>query len=65
MRADGSHRVVLNTPIKKEIKFGSVTGEQPQGGYLYFMGSIDDKPKLELLQMKVKLVDYCFPNLVN
>nr|POE54575.1 brefeldin a resistance protein [Quercus suber] len=32
MRADGSHRVVLNTPIKKEIKFGAPTGGAPQGG---------------------------------
>lgn len=53
MRADGSHRVVLNTPILKSVKFGSVTGEAPVGGYVYFMGSIDGSAKLELLQMKV------------
>ena len=53
MRADGSHRVILNTPIKKELRFGSVTGEAPVGGYVHFMGSIDGKPKLELLQLKV------------
>lgn len=53
MRADGSHRVILNTPIKRELQFGTVTGEAPQGGYVYFMGSIDGKPKLELLQLKV------------
>ena len=54
MRADGSHRVILNSPIKKEIKFGSVSGGEPQGGLIYFMGSIDSQPKLELLQLKVR-----------
>ncbi|KAG8630942.1 hypothetical protein KVT40_000082 [Elsinoe batatas] len=54
MRADGSHRVILNTPIKKELRFGSVKGEAPVGGYIYFMGSIDGRPKLELLQLKVR-----------
>nr|POE87859.1 brefeldin a resistance protein [Quercus suber] len=58
MRADGSHRVVLNTPIKKEIKFGAPTGGAPQGGYMYFMGTIDKgdgaPSGLELLQLKVR-----------
>lgn len=58
MRADGSHRVVLNTPIKKEIKFGAPTGGPPQGGYMYFMGTIDKSDGkaggLELLQLKVR-----------
>lgn len=53
MRADGSHRVALNTPVVKGVNFGSVTGEPPVGGYIYFMGSIDGSAKLELLQMKV------------
>ena len=53
MRADGSHRVVLNSPIKKELKFGNPDGKAPSGGYLYFWGSIDGKPQLELLQLKV------------
>lgn len=54
MRAEGSHRVILNTPIKKELKFGTVSGEPPTGGYMYFMGSIDGQPKLEMLQLKVR-----------
>ena len=53
MRADGSHRVVLNTPVKKEITFGSPQGGQPQGGLMFFMGTIDGKSSLELLQLKV------------
>ena len=53
MRADGSHRVVLNSPIKKELKFGDPDGKAPPNGYLYFWGSMDGKPQLELLQLKV------------
>lgn len=55
MRADGSHRVILNTPVKKEIKFGTPKGEAPSNGYLYFMGTVDGKEGLELLQLKVGL----------
>lgn len=56
MRADGSHRVALNTPIVKGVKFGSVTGDAPVGGFIYFLGSIDGSAKLEMLQMKVRLL---------
>ncbi|KAK4983911.1 hypothetical protein LTR66_008666 [Elasticomyces elasticus] len=52
MRADGSHKVVLNTPIKKELKFGNPKGEEPVGGYVYFMGSVG--AGLELLQLKMR-----------
>lgn len=54
MRADGSHRVILNTPIKKEIKVGAVNGGPPTSGYIYFMGSIENQPTLEFLQLKVR-----------
>ena len=57
MRADGSHRLILNTPVKKEIKFGSVAGDAPQGGLVYFMGSVGDGG-LQLLLLKV-----CRPSL--
>lgn len=53
MRADGSHRVVLNTPVKKEINFGAVSGGAPQSGLMLFMGTIDGKTSLEMLQLKV------------
>lgn len=53
MRAEGSHRVMLNTPVKKELKFGTPSGDKPQGGYMYFMGTIEGKDGLELLQLKV------------
>ncbi|EMC93518.1 hypothetical protein BAUCODRAFT_75922 [Baudoinia panamericana UAMH 10762] len=53
MRADGSHRVVLNTPIEKKIKFGGKLGGPPEGGLILFAGTIDGKPGLETLQLKV------------
>lgn len=55
MRADGSHRVVLNTPIKKEIKFGTPSGGPPTNGFIYFMGTFDGRDNLEMLQIKVRL----------
>jgi Ran-binding protein 3 len=59
MRAEGSHRVVLNTIVKKELKFGDPKGGPPQGGSLLFMGTIpgveeDNTGKLELLQIRVR-----------
>ncbi|THY31845.1 hypothetical protein D6D01_02760 [Aureobasidium pullulans] len=54
MRADGSHRVILNTPIQKGLKFGDVHGARPTGGYMSFMGSLDGKPTLEFLQLKLR-----------
>ena len=54
IRADGSHRVVLNTPVKKEINFGAATGGPPQGGLMLFMGSLEGMGGLELLQLKVR-----------
>ncbi|TKA81815.1 hypothetical protein B0A49_00579 [Cryomyces minteri] len=54
LRAEGSQRVALNSPILKELKIGNPQGGPPVGGYVYFMGSVDDKPQLELLQLKMK-----------
>ncbi|KAF2721420.1 hypothetical protein K431DRAFT_268459 [Polychaeton citri CBS 116435] len=55
MRAEGSHRVVLNTPVKKEIHFGSSKGGgPPANGYMFFQGVIDGKESLQLLQLKMK-----------
>lgn len=52
MRADGSHRVVLNSPIQKELKVGDVKGEKPTNGLVLFMGTMDSDD-LEMLQLKV------------
>ncbi|KAK8218963.1 hypothetical protein IWZ01DRAFT_538514 [Phyllosticta capitalensis] len=54
MRADGSHRVVLNSPIQKELKFGGVpNGTKPTNGYVFFMGTMEGNG-IELLQLKMK-----------
>jgi Ran-binding protein 3 len=56
MRADGSHRVILNTPLLKEATFGGPKGGKPAGGYIYFMGAMEGdegEGKLEMLQLKV------------
>ncbi|KAK0268174.1 hypothetical protein LTR35_015720 [Friedmanniomyces endolithicus] len=54
MRADGSHRVVLNTPVSKEIKVGAPTGGPPQGGLMLFFGTVEGGSGLEMLQVKMK-----------
>lgn len=59
MRADGSQRLVLNTPVQKDIKFGAASGGPPQGGLVLFMGAVDGKKTLEMLQLKVSLLFIC------
>lgn len=54
MRADGSHRVVLNTPVKKELKVGDFKGDKPTGQYVMFWGS-HGGANLELMQLKVNV----------
>ena len=54
MRADGSHRVILNTPVQKALKYGDVRGERPTGHFMSLVGSLDGKPQLEVLQLKVR-----------
>lgn len=58
MRADKSHRLLLNTPILKHGKYGTSEGKAPSNGLMLFTGTIDDKP-VELLQLKV-CSSYCF-----
>ncbi|KAI4718989.1 hypothetical protein E4T48_04754 [Aureobasidium sp. EXF-10727] len=54
MRADGSHRVILNTPVQKALKYGDVRGERPTGHFMSLVGSLDGKPQLEVLQLKLR-----------
>lgn len=42
MRSDGVHRVILNTPLYKEIKFGTPTGNLPTGKLVNVAG-VDNK----------------------
>lgn len=51
MRADGSHRIVLNSAVKKEIRVEDPSGGAPKGKTVCFLGFEDGKPIL--MQLKV------------
>jgi Ran-binding protein 3 len=53
MRAEGSHRVVLNSPVQKGSKFGEETGERPKGQKFYFLGRPEGSDRLETMILKV------------
>ncbi|OCK81899.1 hypothetical protein K432DRAFT_3988 [Lepidopterella palustris CBS 459.81] len=55
MRADGSHRLVLNTPIQKNLKFGTAKGEMPTNGQMLFLGSGDGTAKVESMLLKMRV----------
>lgn len=44
MRTDGVHRLILNTPIVKGMKFGSADGKEPQGKTMIISGFDEGKP---------------------
>jgi Ran-binding protein 3 len=52
MRAEGSHRVVLNSPVQKGSKFGEETGERPKGQKFYFLGQPEGSDRLETMILK-------------
>ncbi|KAF2454991.1 hypothetical protein BDY21DRAFT_76171 [Lineolata rhizophorae] len=54
MRADGSQRLALNSPIRKDLQFGDVSGAPPKGGNIVFMGNLPEGNGLELLQLKLR-----------
>jgi Ran-binding protein 3 len=57
LRSDGSHRLVLNTPFTKEMKFGGdATGEKPTGSVLLFRGFLEGQEKQSALQIKVSFL---------
>ena len=53
MRTDGVHRVVLNTPVFKDMKVGDADGNEPTGKTMLLTGLEDGKPAL--FQIKVSL----------
>lgn len=54
MRAEGSHRVVLNSPIHRDLKVGDPKGEKPTAGMVYFLGSLDKERAHEMLLLRLK-----------
>lgn len=44
MRADGTHRLVLNTPVFKEMNVGTHDGNEPSGRTMHLTGLEEGKP---------------------
>lgn len=63
MRADGSHKVMLNSPITKDINLRDPTGGEPKGKNALFMGF--DNGKLKLMQLKVNMIGVPVTHLQN
>ena len=53
LRADGSHRLALNSPITKEINMRDPMSGPPKGKQAIFLGFYDGKPTT--MQLKVSL----------
>jgi Ran-binding protein 3 len=53
MRAEGSHKVILNSPVQKGSKCGEQTGERPKGQKFYFLGRPEGSEGLETMILKV------------
>ncbi|RMD41684.1 hypothetical protein DV735_g3427, partial [Chaetothyriales sp. CBS 134920] len=51
MRADGVHRVILNSPVFKGMKVGTNEGKPPVGRTMYLTGLEDGQPRL--FQIKI------------
>jgi Ran-binding protein 3 len=45
MRTDGVHRVILNTPVFKEMNVGTKDGEEPSGRTMMLTGMEEGRPK--------------------
>jgi Ran-binding protein 3 len=54
MRTDGVHRVVLNTPVFKDMNVGTPDGQEPSGKTMHLTGLEDGKPIG--FQIKVQLM---------
>ena len=44
MRARGTHRLVLNTPVFKEMNVGTHDGKEPTGKTMHLTGLEEGKP---------------------
>ena len=60
MRTDGVHRVVLNTPVFKGMKFGTPEGGEPTGKTINITGMEGGKPALFILKVSAIPVIYAF-----
>lgn len=51
MRADGVHRIVLNSPLTKQVEIKDPAGGPPKGKHVIFLGFVEGEPTL--MQVKV------------
>lgn len=51
MRADGTHRVILNSPVFKGMQFGASDGTEPTGKIMHLQSL--EEAKAVPLQIKV------------
>ncbi|KPI43015.1 Ran-specific GTPase-activating protein 2 [Cyphellophora attinorum] len=51
MRSDGVHRVILNSPVFKDMKVGTTDGDEPSGKTMYLTGMDEGKPRLFQIKM--------------
>lgn len=58
MRADATHRVILNSPVFKGMRFGAPDGTEPTGKVMHLQSLEEGKPIP--LQLKVCCVDRSF-----
>lgn len=65
MRTDGVHRVVLNTPVFKGMKFGSNDGKEPSGKMINLAGMENGRPVPLLLKVRTVLRSHQRNVLVN
>jgi Ran-binding protein 3 len=63
MRAEGSHRLLLNSPLSGHTKFGDVNGLVPKGTTVLWTGIIEDKPVG--LQLRVSLLSFYSPEAID
>ncbi|KAF2403425.1 hypothetical protein EJ06DRAFT_546681 [Trichodelitschia bisporula] len=53
MRAEGSHRLILNSQIIPETNYGETTGAKPKGGTGSFLGTLEG-PRLQPLLFRMR-----------
>ncbi|KAF2092767.1 hypothetical protein NA57DRAFT_81916 [Rhizodiscina lignyota] len=57
MRADGSQRVILNSPVNAKLKFGTADGQRPTSGTVLFQGMWEGSLQLLTLRMKQQFAE--------
>lgn len=54
LRADGTHRLILNNAVQKQYLYGDAKGGRPTSGQLLFTGPKDNSTELQTQMLKMK-----------